>query len=119
MSAPRHAGASVFLVEDEVMIRMMVADMLGELGYRIAAEAGDVPEALKLARTTEFDLALLDVNLGGHVITPVAKRSKCATGPLSSPLAMIPPVFPKSFESIPPCRSHFRSTCWPERLTTC
>src|SRR5204863_4966918 len=74
MSAPRHAGASVFLVEDEVMIRMMVADMLEELGYRIAAEAGDVPEALKLARTTEFDLA--DVNLDGHVITPVAEAIK-------------------------------------------
>ena len=41
MTATRPAGCSVFLVEDEVMIRMMVADMLEELGYRVAAEAGE------------------------------------------------------------------------------
>ena len=39
MTATRPPGGSVFLVEDEVMIRMMVADMLEELGYRVAAEA--------------------------------------------------------------------------------
>ena len=38
MVATRPAGCSVFLVEDEVMIRMMVADMLEELGYSVAAE---------------------------------------------------------------------------------
>ena len=32
---------SALVVEDEVMIRMMVVDMLEQLGYRIAAEAGD------------------------------------------------------------------------------
>lgn len=66
-------GGSVFLVEDEVMIRMMVADMLEELGYRVAAEAGDVTEAMQLAQTTEFDIAILDVNVNGKVISPVAE----------------------------------------------
>ena len=37
--------AKVFLVEDETVIRLMVADMLEELGYRIAAEAGEINEA--------------------------------------------------------------------------
>ena len=50
MMATRPVGCSVFLVEDEVMIRMMVADMLEELGYTIAAEAGEIGEALKLVR---------------------------------------------------------------------
>jgi CheY-like chemotaxis protein len=62
----------VFLVEDEVMIRMMVADMLEELGYRVAAEAGEINEALKLAQTADFDFAILDVNVNGKVISPVA-----------------------------------------------
>lgn len=73
MNATRPAGGSVFLVEDEVMIRMMVADMLEELGYRIAAEAGDIGEAMRLAESTEFDLAILDVNVNGKVISPVAE----------------------------------------------
>jgi CheY-like chemotaxis protein len=35
-------GLRVFLVEDEPMIRILVTDMLGELGHAIAAEAGHV-----------------------------------------------------------------------------
>ena len=58
--------------EDKVMIRMMVADMLDELGYTIAAEAGEINEAIRLAQTAEFDIAILDVNVNGKVISPVA-----------------------------------------------
>ena len=72
MIATRPAGCSVFLVEDEVMIRMMVADMLEELGHSVAAEAGEIGEAVKLVQSTEFDLAILDVNLNGQTIGPVA-----------------------------------------------
>jgi CheY-like chemotaxis protein len=73
MTTTRPPGGSVFLVEDEVMIRMMVADMLEELGYRIAAESGEIGEAIKLAHSTEFDIAILDVNVNGKVISPVAE----------------------------------------------
>src|SRR5438128_687619 len=73
MISTRPEGCSVFLVEDEVMIRMMVADMLEELGYSVAAEAGEIGEAVRLAQSTEFDLAILDVNVNGKVITPVAE----------------------------------------------
>jgi CheY-like chemotaxis protein len=72
MSAARTSGGSVLLVEDEVMIRMMVADMLEELGYSVAAEAGDINEAIQLAQSAEFDIAILDVNVNGKVISPVA-----------------------------------------------
>jgi CheY-like chemotaxis protein len=72
MGTERTSGGSVFLVEDEVMIRMMVADMLEELGYSIAAESGEIGDALKLAQSVEFDLAILDVNVNGKVISPVA-----------------------------------------------
>lgn len=61
---------SVFLVEDEIMIRMMVAEMLDELGYIITAETGEIDEAIQLAQSAKFDLAILDVN--GKVISPVA-----------------------------------------------
>jgi DNA-binding response OmpR family regulator len=66
-------GLRVFLVEDEAMIRMMVVDMLEELGHTAAAEAGRLDEALQLAQSTDFDVAILDVNLDGKIITPVAQ----------------------------------------------
>ena len=81
MTATRPLGGSVFLVEDEVMIRMMVADMLEELGYRIAAEAGEISEALKLAQNADFDFAILDVNVNGKVISPVADLLKARNRP--------------------------------------
>ena len=73
MTATRPGGGSVFLVEDEVMIRMMVTDMLVDLGHSIAAEAGEIDEALRLAESADFDLAILDVNVNGKVISPVAE----------------------------------------------
>ncbi|MEO6381376.1 MAG: response regulator [Nitrobacter sp.] len=73
MTSAKPPGGSVFLVEDEAMIRMMVADMLEELGYSIAAETGEIEQALKLARTAKFDIAILDVNVNGKLISPVAE----------------------------------------------
>jgi DNA-binding response OmpR family regulator len=63
---------SVFLVEDEVLIRMLVADMVQDLGHRVAAEAGTIEEGLHLARSVDFDLAILDINLGKLTADPIA-----------------------------------------------
>jgi CheY-like chemotaxis protein len=66
-------GKRVLVVEDELMIRMLLEDMLGELGYTIAAEAARLDEALDAAKNGQFDLAILDVNLNGQTIAPVAE----------------------------------------------
>ena len=81
MTATQTAGGSVFLVEDEVMIRMMVADMLEQLGFSVVAEAGEINEAIRLAQSTEFDFAILDVNVNGKVISPVADLIKARNRP--------------------------------------
>jgi CheY-like chemotaxis protein len=52
---------NIFVVEDEALIRMMVVEMLEELGHTIAAEAGHLDKALELAGSVDFDLAVLDV----------------------------------------------------------
>lgn len=51
----------VLIVEDETMIRMLLEDMLGELGYNIVAQAGHIDEALDAAKNAAFDIAILDV----------------------------------------------------------
>jgi CheY-like chemotaxis protein len=66
-------GASILLVEDEVLIRMMLAEMVEELGHRVVAEAGNVKDGQALAGSAVFDLALLDINLDGRCISPVAE----------------------------------------------
>src|SRR5258708_34868847 len=64
---------AVFLVEDEALIRMMIAEMVEELGHRVVAEAGSIQAAEPLARTTVFDLGVLDINIGGFNISPIAE----------------------------------------------
>jgi DNA-binding response OmpR family regulator len=67
---------SFFLVEDEALIRMMLVDMLEELGHAVVAEAGRIEDALRLAHDPGFDIAILDINLGGPTSTPVAEREE-------------------------------------------
>jgi CheY-like chemotaxis protein len=66
------AALRILVVEDELMIRMLLEDMLGELGHTIAVAAARIDEALEAAKTADFDLAILDVNLNGEPISPVA-----------------------------------------------
>jgi len=66
-------GASVFLVEDETLIRMMIGEMLEELGHRVVAEAGSVQAAEPLARTSSFELAIFDINVAGFNVSPIAE----------------------------------------------
>src|SRR5215468_6957407 len=63
----------ILVVEDELMIRMLLEDMLSELGYTVTAEAARIDEALEAAKSAEFDVAILDVNLNGQTIAPVAE----------------------------------------------
>ncbi|HML09076.1 MAG TPA: response regulator [Xanthobacteraceae bacterium] len=66
-------GKRVLVVEDELMIRMLLGDILTDIGHTLAAEAGRIEEALALAKQGEFDVAILDVNLNGQPVTPVAE----------------------------------------------
>jgi len=65
------SGRRVLVVEDEPMIRLLLDDMLTDLGYTMAAEAGELGEALLVAEQGEFDIAILDLNLNGQPVTPV------------------------------------------------
>ncbi len=72
MNDPSQARKSVLVVEDEYLIRMLLEDMLADLGYGVVAAVGTIAEARKLAASGEFNAAILDVNLDGQEIFPVA-----------------------------------------------
>lgn len=64
-AASRTTDAMILVVEDEPIVRMLVVDQLGDLGYR-TVEAQDASEALALLRRGgRFDLMLTDVGLPG------------------------------------------------------
>ena len=72
----RTEGLKILLVEDEAMVAMMIEDMLAELGCTVVGVAGTLSQGVALAgdESLEIDGALLDVNLGGEKVFPVAER---------------------------------------------
>ena len=64
-------GLKVLVVEDEGIIAMLLEDMLMELGHDMIASAGNIDDAREAAKR-EFDLAILDVNLGRESSFPLA-----------------------------------------------
>jgi DNA-binding response OmpR family regulator len=69
---PSLEGLKVLVVEDEMMVSMLIEDMLTDLGCKVVGPASRLDEAMELARDAELDCAVLDVNLGGQPIFPLA-----------------------------------------------
>ena len=68
-----NAGCRVLLVEDEAMLRMLLEDMVEDLGYELAGSAGSLDEATRMvALLPRIEAAIIDVNLGGVESFPVA-----------------------------------------------
>ncbi len=66
------AGLRVLVVEDDMMVCLLIEDMLADLGCLVVGPAGRLDEAFVLAEMGNFDCALLDMNLNGQSIFPVA-----------------------------------------------
>lgn len=63
----------VLLVEDEALVALLACDVLEEGGYEIVGPADRLAGALALAGNEALDAALLDINLAGEAVWPVAE----------------------------------------------
>jgi DNA-binding NtrC family response regulator len=67
-------GLRVLVVEDDSLICLLLEDMLLDLGCQVVGSAGHIKGAIELAqREDSVDVAILDVNLGGRQVFPVAE----------------------------------------------
>lgn len=76
-------GLRVLLVEDESIIAMLTESMLMEMGCENVHVASTVPQALALIDKMPPDLAVLDVNLRGELVLPVARKLAAAGIPFA------------------------------------
>jgi CheY-like chemotaxis protein len=84
MSEPRDfTGLRVLVVEDEALVAMLVEDMLADLGCVVVGPIAELDEALQMVADTEVDCAVLDVNLAGRPIFPVADALKAKGVPFA------------------------------------
>lgn len=73
-SADVFRGLNVMVVEDEAIVSFMIEDMLFDHGCAAVWHASNVDEALAMLGSRQPDMAVLDVNLGGELVFPVAQK---------------------------------------------
>jgi CheY-like chemotaxis protein len=104
------AGKRVLVVEDELLVAMGLEMVLTDAGCHVVGPIGRLDEAMAAAATEEVDVALLDVNLRGHPVFPVAD-ALAARG--------IPFVFLTGYgrETLPASHAHGRMLSKPFEAT--
>ena len=65
-------GNKIMVVEDEALVAMSLRDSLDELGFSVIGPFSRISEAMIALRNNHVDAAVLDVNLGGELIYPLA-----------------------------------------------
>lgn len=68
----RKPGRRILVVEDELMVAMGLEMVLADAGYVVVGPIGRFEQALEAAADGEVDFALLDVNVRGEEVYPVA-----------------------------------------------
>jgi DNA-binding NtrC family response regulator len=66
-------GLRVMLVEDEMLVSLMVEEMLTDVGCIVVGPFARVDQALLAALHQSVDIAVLDVNVAGVKVYPVAE----------------------------------------------
>jgi len=66
-------GLRILVVEDEAAISLLLEDMLLDFGCEVIGPAARLSAALDAVSREKVDLAILDVNVAGEPIYPVAE----------------------------------------------
>jgi CheY-like chemotaxis protein len=67
-------GNRVMVVEDEALVAMVVSDAMTELGYQVVGPFSRPPDAIAAVKDGNIAAAILDINLAGTPVYPVAEK---------------------------------------------
>jgi DNA-binding response OmpR family regulator len=67
------AGRRILVVEDDMLIAMEIEEILQKLGCTVVGPVGKLEVALRLAASEALNAAILDVNIRGGHVYPVAE----------------------------------------------
>ena len=112
------AGLRVLIVEDETLVAMLLEDMLSDFGCQVTAIASRVAQAVEIARDADqvFDVAILDVNVAGEAITPVAEALAARPAPFVFATGYGESGVPEGFRGRPVLQKPFGSADVQARL---
>jgi PAS domain S-box-containing protein len=67
-------GGRVMIVEDEPLVAMAMSELMAELGMIVIGPFGRVGQAIAALKDNPVNAALLDINLAGELVYPLADR---------------------------------------------
>ncbi len=106
----------VLVVEDEAMIAMLVEDMVLDFGSEVIGPIANTDDAINFARSAELDAAILDINVGGSPIFPVADILSERGVPVIFATGYGSKGLPSRFHSRPTLPKPFSYQCLAEAL---
>jgi CheY-like chemotaxis protein len=69
----RLTGNRIMVVEDEALVAMSLCQSLDELGFEVIGPFSRIADAIVALKNHRVDAAVLDVNLGGELVYPLAE----------------------------------------------
>lgn len=94
-------GRNILVVEDEYFLASDLARLLGERGIHVVGPVASLTEAARIAESGGIDCAILDINLRGQTVFPVADRLRAADIPFLFATGYGRAAIPDRFADIP------------------
>ncbi|MCB0323042.1 MAG: response regulator [Bdellovibrionales bacterium] len=98
---PPLRGKRVLVVEDSVLVAMDIAETLIDAGFSVVGPAANIAACQGLLGEHEVDCAVLDVNLNGEMVYPLAEQLEDRKIPFTFLTGYDEAVLPPKFRSTP------------------
>jgi CheY-like chemotaxis protein len=91
----------ILVVEDEGLVGALTSELIDQMGYSALGPCVDLGEAMSVMHRNHIDAAVLDVNLGGELVFPLAKALADRSIPIVFLTGYEKTVVADGFESCP------------------
>ncbi len=111
-------GLSVLVVEDNVLLCCVLEEALCEAGCEVIGPYSRLPEAMRAASSARIDIALLDINVRGQLVSPLAEQLRARGVPFVVTSAYQPDAVPRVLRGAAHLRKPFTGSDLLERLAS-
>jgi CheY-like chemotaxis protein len=111
-------GLNVLVVEDNGLLCCVLEETLRDAGCEVVGPYARLPEAMQAATSIPIDIALLDINIRGQLVSPLAERLQARGVPFVLTSAYQPSDLPRTLQSAVQLRKPYTDNDLLERLAS-